>query len=54
MESLMHNVVQDRKTDMRKVDIDAFVLHKWLGLPLFLVVFLYRLLLFVFSGVCAA
>ena len=40
VESLMHNVVQDPKKRYAKSErIDAFVLHKWLGLPLFLLVF---------------
>lgn len=50
VESLMHNVVQDPKKRYAKSErIDAFVLHKWLGLPLFLVVFSF-LLLFVFQA----
>ena len=50
VESLMHNVVQDPKKRYAKSErIDAFVLHKWLGLPLFLLVFSF-LLLFVFQA----
>ena len=50
VESLMHSVSQDPKKRYAKSErIDALVLHKWLGLPLFLLVFSF-LLLFVFQA----
>lgn len=50
VESLMHSVSQDPKKRYAKSErIDALVLHRWLGLPLFLLVFSF-LLLFVFQA----
>lgn len=50
VESLMRSVSQDPKKRYAKSErIDALVLHRWLGLPLFLLVFSF-LLLFVFQA----
>ena len=50
VESLMRHVEEDQKKRYARSErIDALVLHRWLGLPLFLIVFSF-LLLFVFQA----